>query len=168
MFNIIYSCKQFPPKFGALNVVSTSCSPNVLKVKEFEPHMQRVCCQIGPTEWINASLRRIRPPPFILLSLLIFIWPLLSSVFLLCFSTIGTIVSFTAICCFWEGPLAVTQGGTASKYVHPGSREVVAELWAFRTHPSDFVGWDGTRVGVTTELGCIPWAHSDSGCRQLN
>lgn len=171
MFNIIYSYKQFPPKFGALswNVVSTSCSPNVLKVKEFEPP---TCVlwdgQIRPTELINASLCRIWPSPLILLSLLIFIWPLLFSVFLLCFSTIGTIVSFSAICYFWGGPLAVTQGGAASKYVHPGSREVVAELWAFRMHPSDFVGWDRTCVGVTTEPGCIPWTHSDSGCWQLN
>lgn len=85
-------------------------------------------CAVRRSDRADRMIKCITPSPLILLSLLIFIWPLLSSVFLLCFSTIGTIVSFSAICCFWGGPLAVTQGGTASKYVHPGSREVVAEL----------------------------------------
>lgn len=64
--------------------------------------------QMRLDEWMN----KWTPLLDILLSLPIVLWPLLSSVFLLLCSTIGTIVSIGVICCFWGGPLAVTQGAS--------------------------------------------------------
>lgn len=49
--------------------------------------------------------------------------PLLHSVFLLLWSTIGAIVSISVICCFWGGPPLQWHGGHPLKYVHPSSRE---------------------------------------------
>lgn len=49
--------------------------------------------------------------------------PLLHSVFLLLWSTIGAIVSISVICCFWGGPPSQWHGGHPLKYVHLSSRE---------------------------------------------
>lgn len=49
--------------------------------------------------------------------------PLLRSVFLLLWSTIGTIVSIGVICCFWGGGALQWHRRHPLKYVHPSSRE---------------------------------------------
>lgn len=81
----------------------------------FQTEKQHITCllcegQMRRAEWINELLCWIWPSPFILLSLPIFIWPLHSSLFLLCCSTIGTIVSINVICCFWGAACSDTWG----------------------------------------------------------